>query len=114
VCGRDLPSDRVRRRPSVEGGVCSYLCGLIDQRARQYGITGRRYEEIFAGQQRRCAICRCILEFGATDRSRPMIDHDHRTGSVRGILCQRCNFGLGFFRDDPALLRQAAAYLEED
>lgn len=40
------------------------------------------------------------------------IDHDHATGLIRGVLCQRCNMGIGQFRDSPELLRFAALYLE--
>jgi hypothetical protein len=56
-------------------------------------------------------ITECII-CGETTQQRLSIDHDHKTGAVRGALCTRCNFGLGHFRDDPELLRLAALYLE--
>lgn len=54
-----------------------------------------------------CAICRCTLLGGKATH----VDHDHYTGAVRGLLCSRCNRGLGFFCDDPRLLARAIAYL---
>jgi hypothetical protein len=41
------------------------------------------------------------------------IDHDHKTGMIRGVLCQKCNLGLGHMNDDIALMRNAIAYLEK-
>lgn len=41
------------------------------------------------------------------------LDHDHKTGMPRGVLCHYCNTGLGFYLDNPALLRKAAEYLEK-
>lgn len=57
--------------------------------------------------KRRCDIC------GGTNRSHRRLsgDHSHRTGKGRGILCQKCNAGLGLFRDSPKLLRRAIKYL---
>lgn len=48
------------------------------------------------------------------DRQHPelVVDHCHKSKQIRGLVCHRCNVGLGYFRDDPELLRAAAAYLE--
>jgi hypothetical protein len=43
----------------------------------------------------------------------PHVDHDHITGKIRSLLCDSCNKGLGFFKDDPQILRDAADYLEK-
>lgn len=69
------------------------------------GITDieRAYE---ARQEPECIIC------GEPRSERFAVDHDHKTGHVRGGLCMRCNMGIGQFRDDPELLRFAALYLE--
>lgn len=62
------------------------------------------FEEMMAAQEGRCAIC------GAPDPRH--LDHDRRTGWVRGILCFNCNGGLGQFRDSPELLAEAVMYLK--
>lgn len=70
---------------------------------RQYGLELEEYEAILA---RGCAIC-------GKDGPRMAMDHNHANGQVRDALCASCNNGLGRFKDDPTLLRAAAAYLEK-
>jgi hypothetical protein len=71
---------------------------------RRYGLTKPEVDRIRHSQGYRCAIC--------ADPGLEHLDHDHDTGGVRSPLCQWCNFALGLYRDDPALLRVAARYIE--
>lgn len=79
------------------------------RRKHLYGLTPEQFDQLRAEQGGRCAICRDVL----TEEDRRLhVDHCHATGAVRGLLCDRCNVGLGNYRDDPKLLRAAADYLE--
>lgn len=74
---------------------------------RRYGITAEQYDAILAAQGGGCAIC------GRDDRAwelRLCVDHDHDTGTVRGILCRRCNAFLAIV-ENPELLAQFHDYL---
>lgn len=78
-----------------------------------YGIDSTEYNQMEAAQQGLCAICKRLQ--APTDAGKPrllFIDHDHRTGKVRGLLCTRCNAGLGMFLDDASLMKRAILYLE--
>lgn len=77
-----------------------------------YGLTMDDYERMNEDQQGRCAICDGVQVRADSDGSL-VVDHDHITGSVRALLCNKCNAGLGQFGDDPALLLAAAEYLRE-
>jgi len=57
-----------------------------------------------------CAICGDVQ---VVPGPRLSLDHCHRTGKIRGILCRECNLGNANFKDDPELLRAAAAYLSQ-
>lgn len=78
-------------------------------RPSKYGLTISAYEAILLKQGGACAICRST-DWGAKG---PTIDHDHKTGMVRGILCQKCNTTLGNFNDSAAMMRLAIEYLED-
>lgn len=72
------------------------------RQARRLGLDGGEFQGILA---KRCLIC-------GSDK-RLVLDHDHKTGQVRGRLCGTCNSGLGMFRDSPELLVSAIEYLED-
>jgi hypothetical protein len=87
--------------------------GARDRNLRKnYGITYTQLEEMHAHQGGVCAICaRAIQVEPGTQRDAAHVDHDHATGEVRGLLCNFCNRGLGYYEDDPGRLLAAAAYL---
>lgn len=77
---------------------------------RLYGIGWSDYCDMLSSQSGGCAICgRSPKE---NNGKRLSIDHDHETGKVRGLLCNRCNRCLGLLQDNPALTRRATVYLE--
>ncbi len=83
------------------------------QNLRQYGLTEESYNIMAAKQGNVCAICGANQVWRKnTTRFNLAVDHDHRTGKVRGLLCQLCNTALGIFKDDPELVKIALAYLE--
>src|SRR5262245_38986390 len=76
----------------------------------KYNLTPEQFEAMFVAQDGTCAICKDFLKLEQSSRIK--IDHDHVYNKVRAILCDRCNRGLGQFRDNPDLLRWAAKYLD--
>ncbi len=71
---------------------------------KKYGLTAEDFFAILEGQGGLCAICGDVLD-------KPYIDHDHDTGEVRGLLCLKCNAGIGMLNDDPEILKSAREYL---
>lgn len=73
-----------------------------------YGISLEDYNNLRYSQDYKCGICRRHEE---DFWYKLCVDHDHKTGSVRALLCTNCNTGLGVFNDDPKLLKKAMEYL---
>lgn len=82
--------------------------GMDSKLQTKYGISEATFHSRLAAQGGGCAICGGQQVAGR----RLAVDHDHQTGAVRDLLCNRCNAGLGSFQDHPRLLRAAAAYIE--
>ena len=82
---------------------------------KNFGVTYHKYEEMHKQQKGLCAICQkpeLALMFGK--EMKLAVDHDHNTGTVRGLLCCNCNRGIGLLKDNPEWLRRAAEYIEKD
>lgn len=129
-CERDLPFDHFGADRNMKSGrdarclecVRSYMRarhhlykdgGKLTWRKRHlertYGLTEDEYNALLTAQNGVCAIC-CGVPKG---RRSLVVDHDHKTGKVRGLLCSPCNTGLGGFRDSRMRMRTAIAYLEK-
>lgn len=81
---------------------------------KHYNITIKEVDQLLDIQNHKCAICKMVLlEKYPNGRRGYRIDHDHITGNIRGILCQKCNAGLGQFNDDPILIKRVINYLKE-
>lgn len=78
---------------------------------KKYRITLERYREMLSKQEERCAICKRFPE--ECGQKVLCVDHDHETGTVRGLLCGPCNTLLGRAQDNSKILRNAAVYLEK-
>lgn len=106
---------RIAARKSKPG---NYLATRTYNRQRKlrakFGLTPEQYEEMLSKQNGVCAICEQPETGKVRGITKPLaVDHDHATGKVRGLLCDRCNHALGRMQDQPARLRRAADYLEQ-
>ena len=75
-----------------------------------YGLTIEQYDLILESQNNCCAICKTDTPSG---RGRFHVDHNHKTGEIRGLLCHHCNLALGNFKDDVPTLLNAIDYLNK-
>ena len=75
-----------------------------------FGMTVAEYDQMDAAQLGQCKICGVHKRH--IYRKRLVVDHDHETGQVRGLLCNKCNQGLGLLGDNEEALRKALSYLQ--
>lgn len=112
-CGESKPKDEFHREPRIGDGRASACksCDAVKMRERtlkrKYGISADEYDRMVAKQDGVCWIC-----------SQPpgprglVVDHCHKTGAVRALLCNNCNALLGMAEDDIPRLLSAIKYLE--
>jgi len=83
---------------------------LLKWQLKKYNLTVRDYKQLLLIQQNRCAICRSKSS-KKNFYFRLQVDHNHKTGKVRGLLCGNCNTALGKFQESEEFLQQAIRYL---
>ena len=125
-CGKELPRSKFHIRNSRKIGISSRCKDCASIKKKQYRLDNKeiiraqnkkrnpgwdidRYNEYLELQQGKCAIC------GTTEYTNKdwCADHDHATNQPRGLLCGRCNAGLGYFKDNPEYLQSAINYLSK-
>lgn len=89
-----LPAERKRKM-----GWANHLKG-------KYGLTVAQYESMMIEQDGKCALC------GASGKDLE-VDHDHHTGEIRGMLCSKCNMGIGLLGDTEEGVASALRYLKK-
>lgn len=73
-----------------------------------YGITKDRFNEMHQKQDGKCDICKKNLKDKSTH-----IDHNHKSGKVRGLLCNKCNQAIGLMHESKSIIKNSLAYLEK-
>lgn len=113
-CKQYKPSNEYYNNKSGKTSICK-ICSHIRSktynkeigRYKKYGITKDTFIQLIDSQDGKCAICSNSLD------NEIHIDHCHSTGKVRGILCGKCNKGLGLFDDNVNYLTKAIKYLNK-
>ena len=81
------------------------------QLKRKYGLSISDFNNMLLAQNMRCAICN--EPFDLNNPHSIHVDHNHKTGKIRGILCSNCNWAIGYFKDNPEYIDNASKYLRE-
>jgi hypothetical protein len=122
-CGEDKPPEQFPRNRNTKTGRATYCKPCHNARNRQtvkrlygnsrhyhlrqkYGIGADEFDALVTKQGMLCPIC--------LKRPAEHVDHDHKSGKVRGILCEACNGGLGQFKDNIQTIQNAIEYLDRN
>ena len=87
--------------------LSKYTIARKSELKNKYGLTLEDYEKLFESQNGVCAIC----EKREQQNKLLAVDHNHKTGAIRGLLCSLCNTAIGKLNDDPILIKKALNYL---
>jgi len=111
---RDTINEQRQRRNRTEEGRRRLREAAVK---RKYGLRPEDFQMLWDRQQGRCALCEVALVVGGRSSKSAAVDHDHKTGAVRGILCGPCNTSLGRVErgwDARAFAKGLENYLKKD
>ena len=111
-CGKDKDISLYHKnRDSADGhrGTCK-ACSLVYNRTVRYGITEEQFNTMYREQDGHCFLCNIAEEDSI--RGILMVDHCHKTGKIRALLCHACNTALGLFKDNPEVMLKAYNFLQ--
>tara|TARA_B100001057_G_scaffold434938_1_gene464927 strand:+ start:171 stop:773 length:603 start_codon:yes stop_codon:yes gene_type:complete len=114
VVSRNRTEERKQRhRDSVNKHRNRNYLGYRDTNAaRKYGVPKGWYKEQIEKQGGRCRICG-VKMLTPEHKKYLSVDHNHKTGAVRGVICNGCNTGIGMFKENPVFMEAAIRYLKE-
>lgn len=110
ICKDDKALDQFFYDKSSKDGHMIFCkkCNTIRTREYRYktlyGITPQIYHKMYKSQKGKCLICKKFYELLA-------VDHDHKTGKVRGLLCKPCNYNLGRYKEKIWVFENFIKYL---
>lgn len=116
TCSKCGETDQTKFYPSAKRSSWCKVCqreAVRDSRNRKIGVSREEYLAVLHGQHGACDICGKQERPVANGIRGLHLDHDHKTGKRRGILCSNCNQVLGRFKDDVALFQRAIDYLNK-
>lgn len=111
VSGKSIYCKRCRARLAKEQRIKKPRDKSHYERKRRYGLSKEQYLSMIEQQGGKCAICETTEPSSAY--AALYVDQDHSTGDIRGLLCWRCNIGIGYLKDDIALLQASIDYLKK-
>jgi len=115
ICEAEKPLDRKHFYWRSDTESFRTECKLCTQEARlvaRLDVDFKAYHDLLRSQKHRCAICSSTLE--SSRYTKFAVDHCHKTGKVRGLLCTHCNTALGLMKDSVHRFRSALRYLQHN
>lgn len=122
ACALEMARDNYRKNPERASASAKRWAEKNPSRRKEiaynsklksnYGIELAGYQRMLEQQDGKCAICGGEGGAGRSEVFKLFVDHCHTTGKIRGLLCMKCNSGLGYFEDDIMKMKSAIQYLQ--